>query len=455
VMNGYWAMIGLASAVLCCKRESSPAEVTEKPAPEVLFEPDEKPAGRSRCALAEGEQPLPVRSEPRLGVDPDETESPFAVELGNAVAMTEGFAVGFLRPGKQTTSWIMVTDGRGRSRSFDLGPVHGPVGPPRLFAHGSALLVAMMDGDAAGGTLRVGRIAAPFAAGPVVWGPEVSEGRDASSAFSLAANGGTALLVWDREDSKSAISRVERLIFDAVTLAVRAPPAPLGDPGEDADQPLLITRPGGFWLVWSSYRRRPKDSFAGEAETRGLVDEPPAKLRVVTLDDKAQPTAPPIDIGEFRLHGSDIALGSGGSLMLAVQSGDTAEDERAITVLHVGLDGHVTRTKTEHPDLVAAAPLLVHSPTAPGLWLTARGKDGGTLLGTLSDDSVARLEPEKELRMREPLVAGTLGWLVAEPAGADVRLRLFRCAEEPQPDVPGTGPVKPPTSAPTDGTGRH
>lgn len=444
-----WATFGLTAALLCCKREPAPVAAEEKPVAEVLLDPEDRPTGRSRCLPFKAEQPLMIRAE-AAAADPDETESPFGVELGSAVAWGDAFAVAFLRPGKVTQARVAITDGKGRSRLVDLGAVHGSVDPPRLVVHGSALLIAMMDSDAAGSTLRIGRIPAPDS-DSVAWGPEVSEGRDDSSVFMLSASAGTALLIWDREDSKSAISRVTRMTFDPVTLAVRTAASPVTAESEDADQPLLVQRPGGFWLVWSSYAKRSEDSFAGEADARGLVEAPPAKLRAALLDDKGILSGSPVDLGELRLLGSDGAVAADGSLVLAVQSGDSAEDEQAIRVLRVGLDGQVTRRRTVNPELVAAAPLLLQSASSSELWLTARGKDGTTLLAALASESELRLEPEKELRMKEPLAIGSGGWLVAEPAGADIRLRLFACAETPDAPRPSVNPAGKTPSIPPEG----
>ncbi len=391
--------------------------------------------GEKRCSWAPGERAFALRAERASAGSAEGPESPFAVELGGSVAFDGGFAVGLLREGRVHTAGVAVTDGHGRTRLVELGEVHGAVDPPRLALHGNALLVVVNDSDAQGSILRVARIAEPFV-GTVVWGPEVQEGRDDSAVFAVATAGESALLVWDAEDGSTARSRLMRLIFDPVTMKPLGPARPFNVAGSDAGGPALAPRPGGHWLIWSTFQIEPRARGPGEAEERGLLDDPRVHLRVAPIDARGEVTAPPLDLGERQPFALDVAGGDDGGLVLALRTSEPEPTDTRVTVLRVRPDGSFTSDISEHADMAAGAPVLLRQSEDAPLWLAVRGATGPSLLGSVHDRGSVALAPELLLHGREPLVAGPGGWLLVEPQGLDLGLRLASCLADAAAGLP-------------------
>jgi len=431
--------VGLSLATLGCKRKRSsdpqPGAALVEETPREA-DPVEAPIhGEKRCSWAPGGRAFSLRAERASAGAAEGPESPFAVELGGSVAFEGGFAVGLLREGRVHTAGVAVTDGHGRTRLVELGEVHGAVDPPRLALHGNALLVVVNDSDAQGSIFRVARIAEPFV-GSVVWGPEVQEGRDDSAVFAVAAAGDSALLVWDAEDGSTARSHLMRLIFDPVTLKALGAARPIKGAGVDAGGPALAPRPGGHWLVWSTFQIEPKARGAGEAEGRGLLDEPRVHLRVAPIDVRGEATAPSLDLGERQPFTLDVAGGDDGGLVLALRTSEPEPADTHVTLVRVRPDGSFTSDVSEHADMAAGAPVLLRQHAEAPLWLAVRGGTAPSLLGRVHDSGSVALAPELLLHGREPLVAGPRGWLLVEPHGLDLDLRLASCPAEAAPGSP-------------------
>jgi hypothetical protein len=428
------AVLGVMAAlsVASCKKTEAPAEPVDAQSP--AAEPPPAPAplpspvvvGQTRCSFRPGPPAAVLRSEkaPPSGDEDTEPEAGPNLELGPAVATSEGFAVGVLRLGKTTRAELVLVGVAGQARKVELGEVHGQVDPPRLASHGGALLVALVDNDSSGHTLRLGRLDAPFTDGQVVWGPELPEGRDDSGVFSLGAQGGTGLLVWDAEQPSTARSRLLRVAFDARTLALRGPARAYESAGADVDGPFLVARPSGHWLVWSSYEVT-QPSGAGEA------DDPWLQLRAVALDERGDFVGAPLTLGRHRVQALDVAAAADGGLLVALRPSEPELDSRTLMVVTVHPDGSMTSEASVVSELGLGAPVLLANGNQP--WLGVRGQDGATLLGTVPAQGPLTLAAERPFFGREPLVAGPGGWLLAEPHGSDLDLRVAECGAKAPP----------------------
>lgn len=426
------AFLLLASATGC---KCSPDEVIEEEvAPPESFElldaPEPTPAGKSRCELVPEEVRFTIRGERAPLEEAGAPDGPFSIQVGPAIAWSQGTAVGLLRPGKQVEALVVVTDGRGRHRQIELGVVHGQVDPPRLLAQGSALIAGVQDSDAAGSHLKLVRIDDPFTEAKLTWGPEVQEGRDESSLFALGISSeqDRAWLIWDREDKTAARSKIERIEFDPLTLKIRRAPHSPSFLGPDAEGPLLVPRAGGHWLLWLNYEAVKAQLGAGDADSLGLIEEPRAKLRVVPLDARGEKLAEPQILLEGHIMAVEGAAERDGSLVVLVRQDESSRDKQSLIFLRVRPDGSTHRETIEHADMGLGAPVLLREDAERPLWLVVRALDGGTLLAAIPEGlSPPALEYEPLLNQREPLVAGPVGWLVVEPRGPDLDLRHIRC----------------------------
>ncbi|HSC87358.1 MAG TPA: hypothetical protein VLC09_08825 [Polyangiaceae bacterium] len=424
------ALATVLLAVTGCRKKAppSPEEQPLEEVPSPLPDPKPKLVGLERCHFGADEKALVLRATKGLADDELAAAEGSLLDLGPAIAWGAGFfAVSTLDGGATTQARVALTDGRGRAKEIELGVVHGQVDPPRLAAWGSQLLVALADSDSSGTILRVGRIDDPWGAAHIVWGPEVPEGRDPSAQFALARSGDAALLVWDEEVPKSAMSRLARLVFEPDSLRSRGGVRRWEGLG-DVDGPLLLSRDGGNWLVYSRYEAAPSGAAAdaSDADSLGLTDDPWVELMAVALDERSEVVGRPLALGRHRLQALDgVSLPSGG-FVLAVRTSATQNDPRTIQLLRVAADGSIVSETVRHDSLGIGSPVLLRE--GEGIWLAARAQDGGTLLGAVPTGGEVRLELERAFADKEPAVAGPAGFLLVEPRQRDLALRVARCS---------------------------
>ncbi|HMJ15507.1 MAG TPA: hypothetical protein VK524_29025, partial [Polyangiaceae bacterium] len=114
------------------------------------------------------------KASPRSGVDAEEPEpaQPFAVEIGDAVAFGQGFAVAALEStGEQTHARIVTLPAdAARGKVTDLGRVQGDVEPPQLAPRGADVFFALTDHDTVSARLRLGKLTDAAGSAQLAWG---------------------------------------------------------------------------------------------------------------------------------------------------------------------------------------------------------------------------------------------------------------------------------------------
>ncbi|NLE86386.1 MAG: hypothetical protein GX607_08310 [Myxococcales bacterium] len=455
--------VGPVCAVLCplllalgCKREAKVSEeeravetsdgaglLEDGSAPPAPEEPGPPP----RC------QPPGTKSFRLRGRDGDldATESgvdqPFAVEVGGAVSLTSGFAVGALRhDAGRTEALVALVDPRAeRGRIAPLGRVHGGAEPPRLVARGDRLFLAVVDSDASGPTLRLARLDADGSETKPVWGPEVQQGRDESSGFSVAVGSGDrGLLVWDDHEASKGHSVVRMLSFRTEAWGEASSPKIVTPDRDDAEAPLLAPRPGGYWLAWiaraaagaEGESAAPSGEEAAEEGAR-VLDGASGRLRIAPLDERGNVVGEPrfVTPARSQVVVFDLASAPGGGARLSWRDESRAPGAAGgpLSVALVAPDGTIQEHVVEAAGLDAGFPALLQDESLgenAGHWLAAYGTQGATLLGVVTDTGVRELRAEPALLAKQALAAGHGRILVGQPRGVDLLLETAVCSSE-------------------------
>jgi hypothetical protein len=441
---------GVAFASFACKRSTDAG----------LAQSSGKPAANKPLASASAadRRPSPPHCEksaissytigepgPRAANDPDEAPvgEPFAIEVGSAVAHAGGFAVGTLElVGEKSHAKIALVSPKGAGALVDLGRVHGDVEPPRLAAQGGRLVGVVADSDASGSTLRSVIVRQANGKNDVVWGVEVSEGRDESEVFDVELGARRALVTWDEYDKREALGLVRALSFDSQDPSNATPPRTLSGQSEDAEGPRLARRDGGFWIAWVSRERvqkppaaaRPRRRDAG-SETDSVVEDGRRALRVARLDENGSFVAEPLIASNPDSHVLvfDLASRSNGELLLAWRDDETVVGAEAggVKLARVAPDGSVERAAVQDDDVGAGAPVLLVDASAKqgAAWLALAGISEATRLGSFGSGLVlGDMAPLPPIGSAEPLALDGERLLVARPRGLAMELETLRCA---------------------------
>jgi hypothetical protein len=199
------------------------------------------------AASAGGREPAQAPLEP-------DVELPFASEPGMALALgADFFATGLRHESRGAMALIgRIGADDAPPRLVELGRVRGDVLPPRLASDGTDLWVVLQEGTPGGRELRVARLARGDLETAPTWRPGPAQGNAESSGFDIAAQGGSALLVYD---DWSTTDNHGQIFAAAIT---GEPPAAgsrieghrVSAPLMDAEAPRIVARPGGYWLAW-------------------------------------------------------------------------------------------------------------------------------------------------------------------------------------------------------------
>jgi hypothetical protein len=457
----HWALGGVAVLLLSasgCKRKEEPPPAASVPLGEAQEAPPPAPppGPPPRCVPPKDAPTFAIRGRAKASTEAEAgIDLPYAVEIGTAVPTASGFAMGALRYDDGVPhALVALSDAEGaRSQLIELGRVHGLADPPQVAARGDQVFAAVVDSDAAGPTLRLARLDAHVpeqAAASLTWCAETQQGRDDSSAFSLAVLPGdkaSGLLVWDEYDQKAERGVLRSISWSGDDCGKTTPPRVLSPANIDAEAPNVVARPGGYWLAWLSPNhpakvggavKAGKESAdasapkpAPKAEDESVVDILPQGLHLMPLDANGAPAGEPRRLTGPGAHVVvfDLAASSDGGALLAWHDDPTApgSEGRALSVALVGPDGSVTQHRVEDERLAAGAPTLV-SDAKGASWLAAAAADSEVLLGVVSRSGVAELEAEARLASRQLLTAWDGRFLYVEPRGLDATLGVLRCA---------------------------
>jgi hypothetical protein len=438
-VSGALALVLLGLTGPGCKRREPAPETAPSAAPSAPATPAEMTRCRKRedfTLVLEADRPAakPAAEAVEGEAEEDDTLMPFGVDLGEAVATPFGFAVaGIHGVGR---AFVAVL-GASASRRVQLGELHGDAETPAIAASGDDVLVALRTTDAAGFTIKLGRVAGPERAS-IEWGYELTKLGRAVTNVELATLGEHGVLVFESE-----LKGEPRLVLGS--FAPRKLAAPLSVKPLDvkgAEMPRLLTRDGGFWLSWVRSLPAPKQPGTPSArdaepprdpEERELLDPGFRVVEVLKLDERGQPLGTPLRVGEPRRQVVlyDVAPLSSGGLLVATRSDGTAPGAEggAILLSEVSPDGSVREERWEDDDLGAGAPtLLIDVDGAkPGPWLTVSGPNDATRVG-LARGARTTLQSDPLLG-RSEVVAVSGGHFLAQRArGSSVVLEALDCS---------------------------
>ncbi|NUO52423.1 MAG: hypothetical protein HOV80_26545, partial [Polyangiaceae bacterium] len=333
----------------------------------------------------------------------------------------------------------------------------GDLDPPVVAAAGTGFVVALIEPNAGGRAVRVARVDGD----KVAWGAELRESNDESLALDIAVTGDRGLVAWDAiEDERSyvAVSGFKAANVGDATGARRLTPKTT-----DAEAPRIVSRPGGFYVVYlvrgqESAREAARPSEAapgvdkpkkkkepkGDKRAPGEVDETrggeavtSAWLEVVLVDASGAPSGDPLRVTPDDGHviSFDAAPAADGGLVLAYRDEDspTGAGGGMVKMIRIAAGGgisgsHQSDEGTPSDGAPTLLPGWVAIPTLRGADLLARlGNDGLPSEPLLADPSLGR---------GEPIAARGDQLLVAEPEGKAMRLRVLSCGERPAPPSP-------------------
>jgi len=377
-------------------------------------------------------KPAPERVEE--GDEDDDALLPFGVDLGSAVATSSGFAVAGIR-GAGLAFLARVSDHA--SLRIDLGELHGDAETPALAAAGDDVLVALRGTDAAGFTLKLGRVAG-VAGSAVEWGFELSKLGKTVTGVALATAGARGVLVYQGEEKQGG----SQLMLGTFAIGALKEPfqvKPLE--AKDAEMPRLTTRAGGYWLSW--VRTLPEEKKAGkkpeavevaqDPEERELLDVGLRVVEVAKLDEQGKLLGAALRVGEPRrqILLYDVAQLASGGLLVAARSDSAVPGAEggALVLSEVGPDGSVREERLDDDDLGAGAPtLLVDADLKlPGPWLAMSSPSDATRLG-LARGGHTVLQADALLGHAQVLAVSTGHFLVQRARGRSVTLEALACS---------------------------
>jgi len=448
-----------AIGALGCKAKPKPAPPRDSAPSASVSAPAAVPEAPARCRSRAATASLRVGDTERGaaaapagegddGDDGDEAALPFATRVDSAVALDDAFAVGGLeaRAGKTEAfiGWVPLAGGPGRR--IGLGAVHGDVDPPLVAGRGQTLVVAVSDMDAGGGMLRVHRVdaASDKPSGEVSF---TGVQHDTGAALALGERGAALVFAAKRASGVG----LKLVMLDPAGLTGSPVPQEL-ERTLHAESPLVVARPGGFWLAWVAEEpAKPRADAGAPAAARPDAGPPPATeedaplvssgprvLLVLPLDSAGKPLGTPRVVSADKAHvlGFEAAPLPDGALMLAFRENESSPGvERGPPELaRVSLGGAIERAKIDDEDLSAGLPALLPDARPGGrVWVALESASGGTRIGLVKEAGLGleSLVGDRALRGAEVLAAGSGALLVSHNRGRAVELEVLECKPSP------------------------
>ena len=369
----------------------------------------------------------------------DDALLPFGVDVGGAVPTPAGFALSGIRGAGQAFVALL---GERASHRIDLGELHGDAETPAIAPLGEGLLIALRSTDAAGFTIKLGRIASAEGSA-VEWGFELTKLGRTVTGVELSAVGSRGVLVYQGEEKQGG-SRLMLGTFASGALQQPFEVKPLE--AKDAEMPRLTTRAGGYWLSWVRTLPEPKKAIkkplGAEAEPdpeeRELLDVGLRVVEVAKLDEQGKQLGAALRVGEPRRQVLlyDVAPLASGGLLVAARSDSAVPGAEggALLLSEVGADGSVHEERLDDDEIGAGAPtLLVDSdPKLPGPWLSMSAPSDATRLGLARGGHTALLA-DALLGHAEVLAVSAGHFLVQRARGRSVTLEALDCSWPSEP----------------------
>lgn len=397
----------------------------------------------------------------------DQPGLPFAVEVGRAIAVGDGFAVGALSTKKGATrAQVAVVDGKTLAgKRLDLGSVKGDVDPPELASFGERLMALVHDTDADGALLRLAKLGS--GSGDVTWGTQVSEGRDESHIADIEIGKERGAVVWDAYDKAHKHSQVHVYTFGLDDPSNATRPRVLSIEGRDAEGPRVVRRPGGFWVAWVEHaadpratKPKPLPAPRASASAGAPVDEPlvvdlgQRTLTVQMLDENATPSGPIVDVSGGKSHVVvfDMVPAPDGGVFVAWRDDDRAPggEGNGVKLGRVRADGTAEQHAVDDETLGVGAPLLLvdESPKdqKDRVWLSLESISDASRIASVGDRSelVDVLDTDPLFQNGDPLAVSKGRMLIARPKGLAIELGVLECRR----GAPPPAPAAPSASAP-------
>lgn len=420
-----------------------------------------KPDGAGSAAAADLE---PVVDDPML--------MPFAVVVGRAVSVGEGFAVATLNEGDGGTIANIVRVGAGGAGGSvtKLSRIRGDLDPPAIVStgNGDELIVAWLEPNASSRSVRLAKLVGT----EVTKGAEIPEGRDESSAIDVASLKGKSVVVWDSVDGDK--SYVALAGFDNANVGEVPFSRRVTGKDIDADSPRLVATADGYFLAYLEHGRESdrgagadgpapkpeadapekptkKKKGKGKGESAAGPDDAPPKaapagpdevdesrggesigltsVMVMQLDASGNQRSDALRVSpqSGTVAGFDMALAADGSLVVAYRDDDapTGGVTGGLSLVRVGADGSTTKFESADTDAAEGIPTLL-----PG-WLSLSTLKGADVLTRLGENGLPK-EPlfvEPSLGRGEPIAAFGTTLLLAEPLGKAMRFITTTCSE--------------------------
>ncbi len=429
-----------------CKRDAAPAPAASASAGAPAA-PSGAPAATSRCrrlsafALSAEGAPSPSTEEAPRGDEGEDDDAllPFGVEVGQALPTTFGFAVAGLR-GSGRAFLALLGE---RSRTVELGALHGDAEPPALAVDRERVVVALRTTDAAGFALKLGQLSG--AEGGIEWGYERSKLGRTVTGVTLALSGTGGLVVYEGEDKSGS-----RLFLGRFTPEQLKAPFELGPLAvKDAEAPRVIARPGGYWLSWvralPEVKRLPTapKPKAEDPEEQDLLVVGLRVVEVAKLDERGELLGAPLQVGEAKRQVVlfDVAPSASGGLLVAMRadSSTPGAEEGALLLSEVRADGTQVQERIDDDEIGAGPPVLLVDGDAdePTPWLAVTSPSGATRLGP-ARGSRTLLQTEPLIGHAEVIALGGGRFLTQRARGRDAELALLSCVLEPAPPAPAS-----------------
>src|SRR5450432_743248 len=456
------AVIALAALTLCsaqlaaCKKKpplpvSEPDPAAELPEIVATAPPPAPAPGPIPARCHELAQPSPFRigelaashSAPDDADDAgpdedDEVPAPFSVELGQARADVDGFAISALRSlkGESHALVALLNGDAGAGKFVDLGVVHGDPDPPLFAEQGKDLLIAASDADAGGGMLRVGLVKDARGAAQISWGPEIT-GVRRDSTFALEVNGDHAVVAYAAEAAGKI--RVYGALVDPSNLKQKLAPEPLSAAGADVDSPRLALRKGGYWLAVArsldapkKEKKRASDAGAELDDQDSLLDIGTRRIELTKLDASGKSVSSALVVTRpgARPMTFDLAAAADGGAYVGFREDDSTPgaDGSALSLVHVKPDGTFEKIVLDGDANGTGTPsLLVDASDFSKVWLTAAGENGATWFGRITDHTA--LSADGVVRGADLIAAREGNFLLARSKSTAAELSVVQCTE--------------------------
>jgi hypothetical protein len=384
----------------------------------------------------------PERGSAGAPLEPD-LELPFASEPGMALAFGADFLATGLRHESRGAVALIGRLGADVAppQLVELARVRGDVLPPRLASDGVDLWVVLQEGTPSGRELRVGRLAGADLDVPPSWQPGPAQASAESSGFDIAAQAGSALLVYDDWAAADNHGQIFAARIQAAPAAgARIEGYPLSPPLVDAEGPRITARPGGFWLAWLVNARSagsgrvydPGDEVKEGAAAGSAYGS--RWLSIVALDasGKVSGEVRRLTGRQERVVGYDLTAGPSGSAWLTWRQDAPTPGSSGgrIFMAEVRADGSKDVLAVREDDVGAGEPTWLHAGPNAAPWLTFPDARDRTLLmrafGPNRLGAALRLGPE--LEGAGALAAAGDRVLFAVPHGRSIELVPARCS---------------------------